>query len=69
MNPPEVIFVILVILLMTILFAFYVNGIWRVLGDFRVGVEVEGIWGRFKNYLRNSDISNDLKQRLSNTIY
>lgn len=70
-NPPEVVFVILVILFMTILFAFYVNTIWRILGDLASNrIQGTDIWRKYKNYMRShKDIPSVLKYRISNCLY
>lgn len=59
MNPVEVIYVVLVILTMTILFAFYVNTIWRILEDLKNNsIEFTPIWYQYKKYMRkNNDLT------------
>jgi hypothetical protein len=70
MNPPEVFYVIIIILIMTILWAFYVNTIWTIISDLQIDVtRYSEKWKELINYLRVSNLSLNLKQKMTTYLY
>ena len=70
MNPPEVLYCNFVILFMTVLFAFFINSIWEIIGEVQESsVEYSENWNSLKTFLRNSQISGHAKQKISSYLY
>lgn len=70
MNPVEVMYVIIVILVMTILWAFYINTIWNIITDLQAYVVEYGEnWRKLISYFRETQIDIQAKQRVCNYLY
>lgn len=60
-NPPEVIYNNFIILLMTLLFAFFINRVWEILNDLSDVPERSSEWLNVQVYLKSLKTSTQLR--------
>lgn len=70
MNPPEVLYVVVALLVVTIVWSFYVNTVWGILGELAAGkIEESDNWKKLKAYWSGKGIGVGIRQKVMGYLY
>lgn len=68
-NPPEVLYCNIVIIVNTLFFAYYINGIWVIIGDLHEPANrFSENWGNLKNMIKDIEVPKNVKNKISSFL-